>query len=291
MLKNNKIPTFIASLAIIIASFIFNAPITVMASDIPTTIEEIRDSISDLLIAKDDDSVSEQEKEKKKVEAAKNTLKKILELGLLEIKTFKSKLDDLNIGDLVVSDYTFDSSDVYDSLDRLLNYYEAFYKDTLKRLQSVKKYEDIQVLAKDIKLWRENTYTPGIQKILALDLVLRNKNIIKIANSRFDKILSDLRKLKNSGLISLSEVERYLADATANLKAAEALDSEITKITLQLLKKQTLNLDNQKKNDSRLIISDYKRINNLVDQSIIKVKEAYKIFIALNSEVKKNLEL
>ncbi len=280
-------------LALFFASFIFGPHHEARAQEslIKSAIKELRDSVTAFINAKDNDEISAQEKEIKRIETAKETLKKILRLGLVEISALKDRLNELEIEKLVITDYTFDASEVYDSLARLLEYYEAYHNDTLKKVERLKNYDEAKNIAKEIKKWRESIYAPGIQKILSLDLVLRNKAILGIADARFEKILSDLRKLKNSKLLTFAELEALLNAATANLKTAEALDDEATRLILRALKENTLNPPDKNLDENEVAISSHKRISNLVDQSIIKIKDAYKKFIEINTKVKKILEL
>lgn len=279
---NSKLYT---KLAIIFASFVFLLSSgTVLAK---TEIEEVKESADALIGIKDSDNLSPKAKEEKKLAAAKDTLRKILALSITEVERLQDKLDELEIEKLVATDYTFDAAEVHEMLSRMLDYYLAYYEDMGKRLELINTYDAARNFARDLKTWREKTYLPGVERLLALDLVLRNKNLIGIANARFEKILNDLRKLKNSKLITFESLEEFLMNATGNLKSAAALDEEATNLLIRMLKSSTLNPAPGNDAGNAELANLYRRIGNLVDQSLIKIKIAYRQFLEINSLVKK----
>jgi hypothetical protein len=272
-------------LALLLASFVFLfAAAPVLAK---TEIEEVKESADTLVSIKDSDNLSPKTKEEKKFAAAKDTLRKILGLSIAEVKRLQDKLDELEIEKLVASDYTFDAAEVHEMLSRMLDYYLAYYDDMGKRLDLISAYEEARNFARDLKTWREKTYLPGVERLLALDLVLRNKNLIGIADARFEKILNDLRKLKNSKLITFESLDEFLMSATGNLKSAAALDEEATNLLIRMLKSSTLNPAPGNDFGNSELASLYRRINNLVDQSLTRIKNAYRQFLEINTLVKK----
>ena len=160
------------------------------------------------------------------------------------------------------------------------------YADMEKRVDGLKTYEETRVAARDLKEWRGKTYLPGVERLVAIDLVLRNKSILRTAGSRLDKILNDLRKLKNSKLISLETLNELVANAGNNLKSAAALDEEATNVLIKLLKTSSLNLEPQEQKDAAFE-AVYRRIVDLTDQSLIRIKNGYRYFFEINIRVKK----
>ncbi len=275
-------------MGLFVTSFVFVASAKEIPESIESAIKNVRQNVGALVGIKDDANLTNEEKEVKKFEAAKDALESVINLGLAEIAAFKEKLNEIEIEKLSAADYTFDAEETHENLQKMIGYYEAYHKDMLKRVELLSGYKDAQNLAKDIKNWRDKIYRPGIRKILSLELVLKNRDIINVANNRFDKILADLKKLKNAKLITLSSVEPLLDSITGDKKATAALDEEITIIILKILKTPTpiLETSNKQKPEESLI-SDHKLISNLVEQSFLKVKDMYKAFIEINALVKK----
>ncbi len=269
-------------LAPLLASLIFGSP----AAMAKTASDEVKASVGAFISAKDNDTLSPQSKEVKKFAAARETLRKILDLSIAEVERLKEKLDNLKIEELVASDYSLDAAEVYDMLSRLLDYYLVYYADMEKRVDGLKTYEETRVAARDLKEWRGKTYLPGVERLVAIDLVLRNKSILRTAGSRLDKILNDLRKLKNSKLISLETLNELVANAGNNLKSAAALDEEATNVLIKLLKTSSLNLEPQEQKDAAFE-AVYRRIVDLTDQSLIRIKNGYRYFFEINIRVKK----
>ncbi len=247
---------------------------------------EVRSSVENFINIKDDDSLEVGAKDLKKFEASKNMLQKIVNLGLLEVGTFKKELNDSAIEDLVTNDYTFDAAEAHDTLVNTLTYYSAYFTSTGERIENLKTYSETQSLAHDLKIWRMQIFNPGIERIIGLKLVLRNKNIIKITKSRFEKILIDLKKLKNAKLITFDALQASINGAAANINSAEALDTEATALIIKILKTSAVT-ENRDKNVEKNIPTDFQKINNLVGQSFIKIKDTYKKFIETNELVKK----
>ncbi len=247
---------------------------------------EVRSSVENFINIKDDDSLEASVKDLKKLESSKNMMQKIVNLGLLEVETFKKELGDLAIEDLITSDYTFDAAEANDTLVNTLTYYGAYFASTGERIQNLKTYSETQSLARDLKIWRTQIFNPGIERIIGLKLVLRNKNIIKIANNRFEKILIDLKKLKNAKLITFDALQASINGAAANINSAEALDTEATALIIKILKTSAVT-ENKDKDTEKNTPTDFQKINNLVEQSFVKIKDTYKKFIETNELVKK----
>ncbi len=270
------------------ASAAISAPaLAASLAPLKTAIQDVRESINELADVKD--SSDDSQKENKKIAAGKDTLRKIIALGEAEALALKNKLKELEIEQLVAADFNFDAEGIHQNLSQMLSYFDAYYESAGKRTDNLTTYEEIRVLAQDIRVWRERVYTPGSQKILSLDLALKNKMILKIGNARFDKIVLDLKKLRNAKLISNAAIEPLLNSALGSRRIAIALDEEITEIILKMLNEYPVILGESKTNGSVHIIPDYRRIENLVGQSFEQIREMYKKFLEINNLVKKML--
>ncbi len=268
---------------ILLSVVFFNTAHGKTEATLQSVLQEVRDSVDLFISIKDSDTLDAAEKETKKNTAAKITLGNIIKLGALEVAQLQNELDDLTIENLVASDFTFDAAEANDMLKSTLAYYDAYYASALTRLNSAQNYNEIQQIARDLKSWREQSFKPGAQRISGLSMVLHNKEIIKIANGRFNKILTDLKKLKNAKLITFETLQDLLNGASASIKAAEALDVEATALVIKTLKTSPLTTNNQTQGNQ----SDHQRLGSILDQSFTKIKDAYKKFIETNGIVRK----
>ena len=245
----------------------------------------IPESIGELIAIKDDTTLEPKAKEARELESAKATLQKITKVGHEEAVSFQKKLKALTIEKLVTDDYTFDAGTITETLHGLLTYYNAYYNEMAKRIQNTTTQEEVQAIAGDLESWRNTVYNPGIQIILSIDFILKQKNVIAISNNRFEKILNDLRRLKNNKLVSsLTDLDPLLRQATADQKIAVALGQDGTTLLLQTL--QHLESDDR----STIAATNYKKIKNVVEQSFVKVRDMYKQFMEINKKVQVMLQ-
>lgn len=251
---------------------------------VKTTKEIIQESIEELIAIKDDTTLAVATKEARELESAKATLQKIVEVSHEEIKLFQKKLNGLAIEQLVTDDYTFDAAAITGTLNGLLTYYNAYHTETLKNVEKATQQDETQKIASDLEVWRSTVYNPGIQIIFSIELVLNQKNSLKIGNNRFEKILNDLRRLKNNKLITLVELDPLLRRATANQKIANALGADATMLLLQTLR--NLNDDNR----NVIAATNYKKIKNIAEQLFMNVRDMYKQFMEINKKVQVMLQ-
>lgn len=246
--------------------------------------EIIEESISSLIATKDNVALEAEKKAEEEQRVAKETLKKIVAIGITEATSFQKKVGVMAIETLVTDDYSFDAEAIKETLNQLLAYYISYYEEIGKRIESTTKKEAVRTIAKDIDVWRNELYNPGIQIILSIDLVLKGKSIVAIGNSRFEKILVDLRRLKKNKLINMDELEPLLRQATANQKIANSLDREAMGLLLQTL--------NRLKADDRNAIgtANYKKIKHQVGYLFERIRDMYKQFLEINKQVKTMLE-
>lgn len=238
--------------------------------------EALRESVKILTGTKD--SVSGN-KDEKRLAASKDTIRKTIDLSFAEIQSFKKKLNEITIEELVTDDYEFDAAAVHERFVRALADFGSYYTDLATRLQQAKTEDEIRVLAKEFKSWREKTYNPTTQLLLDIDLALRQKAVVAMGSNRFDKILIDIRKLKNAKLITIAKLEPFLAAATADQKITASLDDGATQLVLQLI---------SGKGDESFT-EKHKRLGSLVEQSFAKTKDMYKKFGEINKIIKEML--
>ncbi len=236
----------------------------------------VKTSTESLISAKDEPNQNDEEKEIKKLAAAKETLKNVTTLGVAEIGALEKKHTNLEIEKLVTDDYTFDAVDINDKFAAGLTEGKAHYRAVGKSLERVATLDEIQKIAAELQEWRERIYVPLVKNLFSIELVLRQKGMVTMGNARFEKILNDLQRLKKAKLISLEAFEVVLRRATANQRTAIALHAEATQLLLTKLRGIHETIENQ-------------RITNLVEQSFAQVRQLYKQFMEVNRLLKELL--
>jgi len=208
----------------------------------------------------------------------KDALKKILELTALEIKDLQSQLNKLK--DLSADHVKLKNQFLLD-LENYLKNLESFNNE-LSADGAI--LDPIQNLAAKLKSWRENVYNPAAQNIVTFLLIYREQTILKIADDRYDRISSDVKKLALAKLFETDELEILLNEAAANLKAAHALNDEAKIALTKLLESPEIN--NVQNSEEKPQLSD---VQELVKKSLAKIKVVYQIFFEMSSLVKKLL--
>lgn len=235
--------------------------------------DAVKTSVKALVDAKDDTSVSNVDREINKLAAAKETVKKVIAIGLAEVETLTKKLDGLEIEKLVTDDYTFDAEKIHDEFASIFVESRAYYRSAGKAIDRAGTLTETQDIAAQIEKWRHESYNPVVQRLFAIDLVLRQRTIVAMGNNRFEKILNDIRKLKNAKLITIESFDVLLRRATADQKIANSLNTDATNLLLAELR------------DARTSI-DTRRIIALIEQSFTRIKNMYKQFLEINKLVK-----
>ncbi|MBI2075494.1 MAG: hypothetical protein HYT82_02400 [Candidatus Harrisonbacteria bacterium] len=246
-------------------------------------LRDVKASIETLARAKD--AVTTENREKEEFRAKTQALKKIIELGKLEVADLRARLANFRIEELVADDFTFDAVETANNLAGMLEGFAAYDDAAGVELLNAQNTADIKKIASDMRAWREETYNPGVKKILSLGLLLQNRAALKTASVRFDKILADLRKLKSAELISFETLQPSTTAAGASIRKAKALNDDATGIMFHILR-ATPASENEERGAP---LSAHERIANLLDQSFAELRAAYKAFLEMNGEVKKML--
>lgn len=253
------------------------------SSPLQSALQDVKTSVNALAQTKD--TATPEEKTQKEFKARAAALQKIINLGRLELENLRGRLESVKVEELVAYDYAFDAADAEATLTQLLDNGLAYYDEVQTRLASVADNAAAKRIAAEIRLWREQFYNPVFKRVIAVQFVLHTRDAIKTANNRFEKIVTDLRKLKSSELVRFNELEPLLTPAAAGIKKAEALNNESATLLLKILKEPLIP---EKSTD---VVPDYDRITNLAEQSLNEIRRTYKKFIELNSAVKTMLNI
>lgn len=253
-------------------------------------LKEINELVNEIKTLKNNNELSDEEKEQQEIALRKLALSKIMDLSLLEANELKIKLEGLEL----------DSEEleaVQAQWLALLNKYTEYYEGFKERLTNEElSLTDLKNLAKEFKAWRkDNHYKKQISQILIFVLVFTEKSILKIADIRLEKIIANLDQLESAQLIEKQNFQPLLNAATLNLSNAHLLNETARTLLLSAAATSTAATSTvvadettatttqptEKKND----------IKALIIETLREIKTAYKNFLEISKQVKQRLGL
>lgn len=208
-----------------------------------------------------------------KLAKAKDDLTKALDLSLKKVDSLKGRLNELNFPALSREEGL--KGDALRDLDE----YAAYYKKTKTSLEKEETLDGVKDLAKEVKEYRDTTYTPGVEKIIRFILVFYNEEVLGVTNDRLGKIEADVKKLDKLGVIKEGDFRGKLDEAIGLLKEAANLQGDAKKIILGTA--SSTDSEMEKKLSTK----------GMIEKSLNNVKTVYDIFLELNQNVKKALGL
>lgn len=242
--------------------FLFGGGVAFAQSEeLKTAKQGVVDSVSALSDIQENAELSDAEKEAQEAEARKIALKKIFELSQLELKTLTQKVS-------AVKELSVEYIELQNQLIKNLGEASADiheYADTLTELMAL---PDVKQFAADFKEWRETKYNVAIHNALDFISVFQAQTFLKIAEARFEKIATDLRRLRSSKIVKTETLEPLLSWAGQDLKEARAQYAQA--VTLLLETKP-----------------DKPSVGVLVDALVANIKDAYKRFFEMSDLVRK----
>lgn len=199
------------------------------------------------------------------IKSRKTAILKIIELSVSEVNDLIKQLSSLKRLDV---EYLKIRNQMLALLESYLKYLDALST----KLEKAETLEEIASLANEFKAWRENHYNVGLKKIINFVLVFQEKATLKTANARFDKIASDLNKLRSSKIIKTEQLLVLLNEAADHLKEAQLLNDQAQLLFVS--------------QDSNQI-----EIGDLIEGAFTGIKAAYKSFFEMSALLKEMLGL
>lgn len=236
-------------------------------------------------------NLSEEEKLFKEISFRKETLIKIIEFSLMEINDLKEKLENLNLEN---EEQINIKNSLISALDENKNYLEQFNEKLLGDIS----LDEVKNAAQEFKNWREKYYNIIIKKALVFILVLQQKTAIQTADSRLEKIISDIKKLENAKLIKKEDVWKFLISSIKNLTNAHFLNSKAEWLLLKTLRDESSSLTATSTAIFSVDISsstplvDFEEgdeIKLLVEKSLNEIKNTYRNFLEISNRIRKKL--
>lgn len=288
-------------------------------------LEEVKDSVSTLIGAKDENSPIE-------TGLRVETFKKVLDFSTTETKDLKLKL--LSYDEFSTSTSTATSSlsawgkSSINKLNNFLTHYDNQKTEIEKSTYPITP-EDIKTKAENFKKWREESYLPIVDEITNFLLIEQQDNAIETTENRWQKVNSDVIKLKKIKFKKIGELDKLLKKAGESIEEAKILNKrarELFKETYLSVKtnaiaknatssvtstlpisSSSIGMDNIKKSDEELTTKNttetkqeekkesaeptilQSSIKDLVKDSLTKVKDTYQNFIEMSNLVRKLL--
>jgi len=246
--------------------FIFNlAAANWVLADSSTTLQAVQEDTQNLINIKDQENTTSTLDKKTEIAVRLEVFNKVLDFSLNETQDIISQLNNLN--NLATSS----KSDLRNQLLDKFQGFVEFYSEQKANLASTTTEIDLaglKKLAQDFKDWRAQNYLPIFETATDFLLLNQQKTILGIAEKRYQKISSDIYKLKKANLTGTDRLENYLNQADISLKEAKGLW--------------------QKAEDE--FSTSTSSIKGLISDSLNKIKETYQIFIEMSNFVKKLLK-
>ncbi len=227
------------------------------------------DAPSSTLVSVDSANLAPEEKLAK----AKEDLTKALDLSLKKVESLKTRLNELNFPP------ESREQELKTQALKELDDYARYYNETKGHLDKATSLDEVKELARQVKEYRDTTYTSGVEKIVKFISVFYNEEILGVANDRRDKIEGDIKKLDKFGVIKEGDFRKKLDETGKLLKEAAELQGDAKQM---ILSATSTTATTKNKGSST---------KEMIEQSFNNVKTVYGIFLELNQEVKKALGL
>lgn len=219
------------------------------------------------------------------IESRKQLLINVLESSQVEVNALKERLVNLK---LEGEEWQKIRENLLNTLSEFNDYYQDA-KDSINSTSSAITLEEVKDLAKDLKEWRESTYTPELDKIINMVLIFESENFLKITQSRFDKVSADIKKLDKQKMIRTDSLKNYLSQIDKHLKNVRILNDGVKNLFLksmapveeEIIDENEINTEETGPKEN---MQD--TIKKMVIDSLKELKTAYEIFFAMNDKIK-----
>lgn len=148
--------------------------------------------------------------------------------------------------------------------------YISFLEDMSKFLTAVEidaETADVKFLADQIRIWREETLGPRIPGIVNFVLVFQVRSVLNTAESRYLRIFADVGRLEDLKILKGSKARNLMGESLSLLTSAGELRNQAEAFLFK-----------EGVPDSQL--------RQLLNDSIVRIKLAYKKFLDISLEVK-----
>ncbi len=280
-------------------------------------LKDVTNKVDELIELKDNTTLSDQEKEQKEIEIRKEALEKILSLSLIEIKNLEDKINALNLS----------SKDQLAIKEKFLEILESNKQFSTELNSKIEKdsltLEEIKNFAQEYKDWRDSNYNKYVKKINVFILTFQEKQFLKTADTRLQKIMSDLKKLEDLRILKKEDTSSFIEASMKNLTTAENLNKDAETLITSTIKKELLETASsttiiekesatttqkleiieeapalslmaapeQIASTSPKIIPEEDTAQTMIEKALTEIKNAYSNFIGISNKVSQKLKL
>lgn len=243
----------------------------------PETIKEVGQLVDDLTAVKNNEDLSDSEKEQREIAIRREALAKILYLSKLEVQDLQVKLEGLGLDKIR-------EQEIKKQFIELLKTYEEYYQVLENKLQESLSLLELKELTKNLQEWRRGNYGQKVALIANFIMVFKEKASLEIADARLEKIMADLKKLESAKLIKRETLQSYLNAAIQQLSQAKLLNKKASDLlfSASLATFSTAPAEIGKKTEDA---------KQLIKESFYEIKSAYQSFLEISKRVKQQLSL
>lgn len=243
----------------------------------PETIKEVGQLVDDLTAVKNNEDLSDSDKEQQEIAIRREALVKILYLSKLEVQDLQVKLNSLNLDKIR-------EQEVKSQFLELLKTYGEYYEVLENELSEELSLLELKELTKDLQEWRRGNYGQKVALIANFIMVFKERDALETADARLEKIITDLKRLESAKLIKREALQSYLNASMQQLSRAKLLNKKASDLLLSaaLTTFSTTPVEIGKKTEDA---------KQLIKESFYEIKSAYQSFLEISKKVKQQLSL
>jgi len=267
--------------------------------------QDVDSKLEEFLKVKDDTSISENDKEDIKAGLRKEILAGVLKLSFTEVDELRGQLEDLK-------DLNEKESEWKDSFLKDIETYSEYYKMTEEKTSEGVSVDTIR----ELKEWRDTTYTPRVKTIANFALSIQERSILRISSERYKKISADITKLNRGGYFNaeqFDELSKSLEESKKHIDNAHAKNESAYKLLTDILSKESAtstqsttstvatstvkstasatSTSAKASTSTPAVLTPNEKIANSIQESLDQIKSAYQIFLDMSQTVKDILGL
>lgn len=271
------------------------------SSSVQKALESAKETIGNLVTAKDD-------KQPDELSLRIQTLTQAIDLSIEEAKDARSNLEELDEKKISENEVAWRDAKLKD-ITSALNYFETQKSDVKDNRANITAAE-AKNIAENFKAWRDENYLPSLNEVRDYFLVDQQEKTIETAKTRWQKIDEDVKKLERARVKNIASARKLLKSASAliansdaiNEKARDAFFATFINVSTSTATstaetKKDLKFD-IKNNGDKEATSTMRgeaeptppSIRDLVKDSSLKIRDAYKVFIDMSSLVRRLLK-
>lgn len=260
--------------------------------------------ISAVLAVADEELTSEE-----KFTRASEGLEKALELSLAKVDSLTAELSGREFAEGSVE------ASMRDNFLMNLASYNTYYREKLEILDGITTLEETQELAREIKTYRTDVYSPDMENIVEFALVFYSADVVRVAEDRLSRVSADIEELRTLGFLEegafseeLSEIgasietsknlqrtarELVLGTSTTERLEETALTQEATS-SITAVDEETVASSTPIEVDDSASAADEESAavenpREMLEESLFSVKEVYAIFVEVSENIRDTL--